>query len=232
MVLCLLSTQVSQAKAQEVTYKVRQDRLIGHRDGELIISESSVEYRTKNEKERRKWSYPDIKLFEILSPTRVRIRTYEAQKRLLGRDESLTFKIVEGELDQKVSDFLRAHIDRPFVTSFTGEEGEVLAEISVKHLHRFGGCQGTLKVYDNRLIYVAVDGRNSRSWRWTDIQTVGWTDKYRFEVSTYEPQTGGPKRSYNFSLKEEMTEGTYDLIWNRVFRPTPLIKSVEKGIQK
>lgn len=230
----IILTLTQSVIAQEFSYKVQQDRLKGHRDGELIISTNGVEFRAKKEKDSRVWTYTDIKLFEILSPTRVRIWTYQNRKLLLGQEESLTFKIIDGQIDQQVSDFLRERIARPLVTSLTKEENEraPLAQIPVKHLHRWSGCQGFLKVYADRLVYEAQDGHDSRSWRWTDIRAVGRPDIDRFEVLTFEPQTGGPKRSFNFILKEPLPDKTYDFIWSRVFRPTPLIKVNGGGIDK
>src|SRR5581483_3136239 len=200
--------------AQEFTYKVEQDRTIGHRDGQLIISDKGIEYRAaKRENEDRTWTYEDIKLF-------------------LGRDESLTFKIVEGQIDQKVSDFLRERSARPFVTSFVEKEAAPLAEIPVKHSHRFGGCEGTLKIFADRLVYESQTGHDSRSWRWTDIRSIGRSDLYRFDVETFEPQIGASSRSFNFILKEQMPDKTYDLIWSRVYRPTPLIRATEVGRER
>ena len=222
---CFLLLSALQVNAQEFTYKVRQDRLIGDREGELIISTDQFEFRAKKEKDSRSWTYGEIKLFEILSSTRVRVWTYENRKLRLGQEENLSFKIINGQIDQQVSDFLRDRMTRPFVTSFTNEESEILSQIPVKHLHRFSGCQGVLKLYADRLVYEAEDGHDSRSWRWTDIGAVGRPDIDRFEVLTFEPQTGGPKRSFNFILKERLAEKTYDFIWSRVFRPTPLIRA-------
>ena len=221
---CFLLLSALQVNAQEFTYKVRQDRLIGDHEGALIISTDQVEFRAKKEKDSRSWAYGEIKLFEILSPTRLRVWTYQNRKLQLGQDENLTFKIINGQIDQQVSDFLRQRMTRPFVTSFTNEESEILAQIPVKHLHRFSGCQGVLKIYADRLVYEAEDDHDSRSWRWTDIGAVGRPDIDRFEVLTFEPQTGGPKRSFNFLLKERLADKTYDFIWSRVFRPTPLIR--------
>src|SRR5258708_7936572 len=105
---CFAVLFASQVQAQEFTYKVQQDRFKGQRDGDLIISATGVEYRaTKREKESRTWTYTDIKLFEILAPTRVRIWTYQNRKLLLGQEESLTFKIIDGQIDQQVRHFLR-----------------------------------------------------------------------------------------------------------------------------
>lgn len=221
---------INSATAQEFKYKVQQDRLIGHRDGELTISDKGVEYHaTKREKENRAWSYGDIKLLEILSPTKVRLWTYRDRKLQLGKDESLTFKIVEGQIDQKVSDFLRERIARPFVTSFVEAEEAGLAQVPVKHSHRFGGCEGILKVYEDKLVYQSETGHDSRSWRWTDIRSVGRSDLYRFDVETFEPQIGTSSRSFNFILKEQMPDKIYDQIWSRVYRPTPLLRPGERA---
>ncbi|HKP35501.1 MAG TPA: hypothetical protein VJT71_01490 [Pyrinomonadaceae bacterium] len=224
---CFVLLFALRVNAQEFTYKVEQDRLIGHRDGELIISDKAVEYRAKRNKESRAWTYTDIRLLEILSPTRVRIWTYKDRKLRLGRDQSLTLKIVEGQIDQKVSDFLRERIARPFVTSFAEEDQNALAQIPVKHSHRLGGCEGLLRIYPDRLVYESQTGHDSRSWRWTDIRSVGRSDLYRFDVETFEPQLGASSRSFNFTLKERMADKTYDLIWSRVYRPTPLIRAGE-----
>jgi hypothetical protein len=223
---CFVLLVALQVNAQEFTYRVEQDRLIGHRDGELIISDKGIKYRaTKREKESRAWTYTDIRLFEILSPTSVRIWTYKDSKLRLGKDQSLTFKIIEGQIDQGVSDFLRQRIARPFVTSFTSEGSEPLAEIRVKHTRWLSGSEGILKVYPDRLVYESQTSHDSRSWRWTDIRGVGRPDRYRFDVDTFEPQIGASSRSFSFILKEEMSDKTYDLIWSRVYRPTPLIRA-------
>lgn len=223
---CLIVLLAFQINAQEFTYKVQQDRTVGHRDGELTISDNGIEYRAeKRDKESRSWTYSgDIKLLEILSPTKIRIWTYKDRRLLLARDESLTFKLVDGQLDQKVSDFLRERLPRAFVTSFVEEDGTPLATIPVKHSHRFGGCEGLLKVYPDRLIYDSETGHDSRSWRWTDIRSVGRSDVYRLDIETFEPQSGASSRSFNFTLKEQMPDRIYDLLWSRIYRPTPLIR--------
>lgn len=225
----LLSVGVTVA-AQEFKYRVEQDRTIGHRDGELIISDKGVEFLAKQEKDSRAWAYDDIKLFEILSPTRLRIQTYSDRKLYPGKDESVSFKVVDGQLDRNVSDFLRARTTRPFVTSFVEEhERAGIAEIPVKHSHRFGGCEGLLKVYADKLEYQSTTGHDSRSWRWADIRSIGRADVYRFDVETFEPQMGASSRSFNFVLKERMADEIYDLIWSRVYRPTPLTRVTERA---
>lgn len=220
------------ANAQEFRFKVQLDRMIGHRDGELIISDKGLQYRsTKRENESRAWTYEDIKLLEILTPTKLRVWTYQDRKLYLGKDESLTFRIFEGQIDQNVNAFLRQRISRPLVTSLTEEQETSLAQIPVKHSHRFGGCEGILRVYSDKLVYESKTGHNSRSWRWTDIRSVGRPDIYRFDVETFEPQVGASSRTFNFVLKEPMNDKTYDLVWSRVYHPKPLIRVSESGVR-
>ena len=66
-----------QVNAQEFTYKVRQDRLIGHREGELIISTDHVEFRAKKN-DSRSWAMArlsSLKSFLLLAYGSGRMRT-------------------------------------------------------------------------------------------------------------------------------------------------------------
>ena len=227
-IAALLFLIVTTVAAQEFKYKVELDRIFGHRDGELIITDKGVEYLAERENESRSWSYADIELIEILSPTQLRIQTYKDRKLYLGADEILTFKIIEGQLNHIVSNFLQGRTTRPFVTSFVEEDEQTsIAEIPVKHSHRFGGCEGVLKVYPDKLEYESKTGHNSRSWRWIDIRSVGRSDVYRFDVETFEPEIGMSSRNFNFVLKERMSDEVYELIWGCVYRPTSLIRVTE-----
>lgn len=220
--LLTLLFSAAEARAQEFTYKVQQSRLLRDKVGELVIADTEIRYRSADGKAGGRWTYRDIRLLEILSPTRVRIWTYDDHSKLFGIDESFTLEIVDGSMTKEVSDFLRSRIGRPFVTAFTDETGSVLAELPAKHNHRFGGCEGTLRVFSDHLVYDSEKSGNSRSWRWTDLRTVSRIDPYRFEVLTYEREFGGPGRSYTFALKEAMPEAVFDAIWTNVYRPTPL----------
>jgi len=209
------------AAAGDLSYKVRQHKLVGGRDGTLTFTEELVEYRSSDGKHGGSWAYRDVRQIELLSPTRVRIVTYEDKTEYFGADRTYTLDLVEGRLTREVSDFLRSKLSRPLVTSFTDREGVALAELSVKHNHRFGGCEGTVSVFDDRLVYASEEEENSRTWLWTDVRSVSRPDPFRLEISTYERELGS-RRTFTFDLKAPMSDEAYDLLWQRVYRPTPL----------
>jgi hypothetical protein len=225
--LFIFSLSVVQVNAQEFRYRVEQGRLMRDRNGELIFSREGVEFLAEKSENSRKWAYNDIKLIEIPSPRHVHIWTYDDERLFLGKDEKLTFKVIEPELDKVTIAFLRGRVNRPFVVSFSvADEGvQPIVEIAVKHLHRLGGCQGVLKIYKEQLTFVSSKDGNSRTWYWTDLQSVGRTGPYRIELSTYERETGGSERNFNFELKEPLPEDVYDMVWSKVYSRTPSFRS-------
>lgn len=205
---------------QEFTFTVRHGRMLGDRDGTLKLTAEKVEFRSKDGEHGGSWTYRDIQRLEVLSKTRIRITTYEDNK-FFGMDRVFTLEIVGGELTSEVSDFLRSRMPKPFTTWFTDREGEPIVELAVKHHHRFGGCQGTIAVYDDRLVFVSDSGKGSRTWLWSDLRGVSRPDPFRLELATWERESGGPK-AYTFAVKEAMPDAAYEAIWERIYRPTPL----------
>jgi len=101
-----------------------------------------------------------------------------------------------------------------------GEENPPLYVLPARHRHRWGGCNGELRIYEDRVIYESFeDKENSRLWRWSDIQSFGRSGRYKFEIATFEPQFGGEK-TFNFDLKEEMTDEAYDFVWKKFYKVT------------
>ena len=137
---------------------------------------------------------------------------------MLGRDRIFKFKILEGEISPEASALLMEKATRPLVTSVLPETvGAPVFEVPVKHLHRVGGCLGTLKIYPDRVIYESKDmPSDSRYWRYGDIQNFSQSERFRFEIVTFESKFGGPK-AYNFQLREELPARAYDYVWARVY---------------
>lgn len=228
-------TNATKAKGKptnEFRFWVKHDHLRKSCEGELVINEEGIEYITAFEKHERYWDFGDIKLLKLISKTEIEVQTYTTyrpkltlnQSLNIGRDESFRFKFLEGEMTQEISNFLQGKIKKPMATSFVGvgdEAAPPIYSLPVRHRHRWGGCSGLLKVYDDRLVYQSyTEPKDSRLWRWSDIQGLGRSSRYKFEITTFEPQFGGPEKPYNFDLKEEMTDEIYDFVWKKFYKVT------------
>ena len=219
MALSILVFGNAEANAQEFKFAVEHDHLIKSCKGELVINQKGVEYRTENKEHQRQWTYTDIKLIKLASPKEIKVYTYESNLMNVGRDETFEFRVLQDQVTIALSDFLLARITRPLATTFVATEEKGRYEIPVRHNHRISSCQGTLKIYADKVIYQSSKQENSRYWRWTDIQSISRAGPYEFSITTYEPKLGGPK-VYNFDLKEQMDEAVYEYLWARVYKVT------------
>lgn len=207
---------------------VKKDRLRGASRGTLAFGQDGVEYRTPDKDDARVWSYENIKQLQILSSTRIAILTYEDQGRLkLGADRTFRFEVVEGAVSSDLVTFLLDRITRPVVTAvMPRDEGTPLFRLNVKHQRQGRGSEGTLVMYDTRLVYLTERDGESRHWRFGDVYAVLRLDRFRLQVLAYEGGSG-ETRPFVFELKTELPDGFYDALWARV-NPTSL-DEVTKG---
>jgi hypothetical protein len=217
---------VDSAMAQEFKFNVRQDRLIGDHNGELVFKDEVVVFQDGKSNQSTSISYTDIKLIEIPSANLVRIWTYQDKEWLLGKDRSYSFYLLEEKISREVITFIRSRNKRPFLIAFAdSEENETpITELAVKHKHRLGGCQGILRIFKDRVSFITSEKSHSREWLWTEIESVSRSDRWQLEILTHEREIGGSEKNYNFALKESLSDESYNFIWNNVFKPTPLIK--------
>jgi len=206
------------AMAQSYEFAVEHDHTFGGCRGKLIITPERVEYRTEYKEHSREWRYTDLRQIKIASPKRIELASYEDRKWWMGLDRVFEFKLLEGEITPEISALLVERAARPVVTSVTPKTEDAPAfEVPVKHLHRFGGCIGTLKIYPDRVVYESQDmPPDSRYWRYPDIRNFSQSERYRFEIISFEDKFGGPK-AYNFQLREDLPATAYDYVWARVY---------------
>lgn len=227
MSLLILSAPIM-ARAQSFEFSVEHQHTLQDCRGTLTITADKIEYQTVHKEDVRVWRYLEIRQIQVISPTKLEITSYEDQKRMLGRDRIFTFKLLDGQISPQISALFIEKTRYPVATSVmpvTAESPKF--ELAVKHLHTFGGCEGMLKIYADRVVYQSADKtENSRYWRWSDIQSISRSGAYQFSVSSFEQQFGGPTKTFNFELKERMDEAVYDYLWektNRVTYPLPAV---------
>ncbi|MBY0493326.1 MAG: hypothetical protein K2Y23_03855 [Cyanobacteria bacterium] len=203
----------------ELSVKRDHGHVWGASRGTLVVGQDGIEYRTTDKDDVRTWSYDDIKQIQILSPTRLRVLTYEDQGRLrLGADRTFRFDVVGGTVASELVTFLLDRTSRSVVTAVMPRiEGEPLFRASVKHQRQGRGSEGVLVLYDSQLLYRTERAGESRHWRFADVFSVLRLDGYRLEIRAYE---GGSDdtRSFVFELKSDLPDGFYDALWARVNR--------------
>ncbi len=234
-----IASPIPDAEPPLYIYKVAHDHRIGKGDGELRITETGIEYRGANEEEARHngvWRDDDIKRLEI-AKTGLRVVTYEATQFPLiprntpkmregksvrfGSEREHEFRLIEGEITPEVVRVLLARFKRPIATSVlpndTEESGTLIFEIPVFHRERAGGVSGTLRVFEDFVVFNSEQEGHSRYWRYENIRDIGSLGRYKFEMATYEGQFGTDGRSYIFDLKRPMTNAEYDQLWTRIY---------------
>lgn len=187
------------AAAQSYEFPVEHAHTLRNCRGTLVITPEKIEYKTDHKRDARIWEYVEIQQITVASPVELELTTYEDQKRLAGRDRIFKLRLLEGRITPEISALLLEKATHPLVTSVPPEsEGTPQFAIPVKHLHAFGGCSGTLKIYADRVVFESqTDGR---FWRYNDIQNFSQSERFRFEITGYENKVGGAK-AYNFQLR-------------------------------
>jgi len=217
--LALILQGFPSAAAQTFEYSVKHRHALRDCRGLLTITPDGAEYKTSDKKDNRKWNWDNIRTFEVKSPTEISIVTYEDQKRWIGKDKVFEFTLLDKKTTPDLSAFLLNHVRRPLKLAVLPEDTEKPAfEIPVKHLRTIAGTQGVLRIYNDKVVYRTAAKGDSRFWRIQDIRRFSQPDRFRFQIVSYLPKTGGPDEGYDFQLFEDLPQGVYDYLWVRLHR--------------
>ena len=66
------------------------------------------------------------------------------------------------------------------------------------------------RLKDDGIDYVTESGRDSRSWRWADIQTLANPNPYEFRVTGY-------REIVEFDLKQPMSRNLFEVMWDHLY---------------
>jgi hypothetical protein len=191
--------------------------------GTLAFGDQGVEYKTTKKDAGRRWTFEQIKQIQVLSPTRIVVRTYEDHGwTRLWTDRTVEFELERGVVGPELPAFLLAKIPRPVVTAVLPPlAGTPRFRVPVKHVRGRRGSDGDLVLYDDALVYESHQKGASRYWRSADLASVYAPDRFRLDVLTYEGG-GGDTRPFTFQLKTDLPPGFYDTLWAFLNAPAPL----------
>lgn len=209
IVSLLLVSTVGAHAADSFEFSVFRDHLPRKEAGRLMISDDGVSYQSENQK--TKIDVPLLNMFQVdvSDPKVIRIETYDILKqRLLGRRVHV-FRLVNSVHDDALSRFLSKTLQRPVVGAF-GPAPQPEAVIRAYHRHRLGGCHGTIRIDSDGIRFVSHRTEDSRTWLYRDLATIGTMNPFHFRVSTL-------AETFNFDLKERLSETAYDLTARRVY---------------
>ena len=211
--LALILLQNPAGATDTLTYKVHHEHAIGGCEGTLTFWAEGVRYETMENNHSRNWAYADVKYFEIVSEGKIEIHTYESYGvSRLGRDRDFDFRLLGGELGDDLYQLLVRKSPRAVVTHVVFPSTEVVQEIPVRHRHRLGGCQGTLTIATDKIIYRADRNEDSRIWRLEDIQSFASSDPFSLRLSS-------AFETFTFDLKVPLEQRSHDLLWKAVYAP-------------
>lgn len=172
------------------------------RHGSITFTDAGVQFNS------RSWDYKNIQRLE-LSPTEIRLRTYEDVRWQLGRDREFVFKHLAPGETAKLYLFLSAHLDQRFIARLPEPVTAPVWEAPAKMLHRNGGYNGELKIGAGCVVFEGPGEYASRTWRYTDLGNVSSSSPFELTLTSLDGET-------RFQLKEALLEDRYNDLWRRV----------------
>ncbi len=187
----------------------------GKCEGELIIGEEGIEYRSpKKESHNRTWVWQNIQSVDRKSPSRLSVLTYEDQKLRLGQDKVFDFELLSADrtFTDRTLSFISDRLKKP-VTDRVTEPIDAEYQVPAKHKHALGGCEGTLYFGPETIVYDSEDASNSRKWKKDrDVANVWSANRFELEIRTYEENRRNfdKMRVFRFQLKEPLNQAYYE----------------------
>jgi hypothetical protein len=193
------------AMASAAQFAVRHEHLRKGCAGVMTVDENGVRF-TGAKKHAWSWKYEDIQQLR-LAPGSLYILTYKDSKLRLGSDRRYTFtgKIPADELYA----LLRERMDQRFVAAVGQAIGLPTWSLPVKHLKPIVGSEGTLAFGADAIVYSTPARDDSRTWRYSDIESVASSGPFQLTITTLE-------KGFNFQLKQPITEARYNQLWLQI----------------
>jgi hypothetical protein len=205
------------ASAQTVTARHKHARASAA--GELQVSVEGIVFSGsgKEQKHSRTWKYEDIQQLE-LSPTSLRILTYEDQKWVLGRDREYEFVELPPWFAETVYGRWRGLLDQRFIADLPDKQLRPEWEVPAKLPGAIQGSQGVIRVGEDRIVYQTDKPGQSRTWRLEDIDNIASAGRFDLSIVTAEHHGSfnSGSREFRFQLKQPLSEARYNELWRRL----------------
>jgi hypothetical protein len=221
---------------KELRFEVQHAHLWKHGAGTLVITERGVSFQELTKKKQAKHAfelnYQDIQEFR-LSADKITLVTYKDRKWRLGIDKEYKFTLTPGQSFNEAYTLLKDRLDQRFVAAVADEQIQPLWEAPAKLLGRVTGSEGILQVSSDRVVYRTTRKRQSRTWRYGDIENISTSGPFQLTLTTYERAKThyGNLKGFNFQLKQALDEKQFNLLWRRLnqTKGLELLTSAQEG---
>lgn len=174
--------------------------------GTLRLDPEGVEFRSA--KLKRRWAYVDIHTFDV-SLRELTLLTYESRPWHEPGERPFHFTLAE-IMPPEIAAQFSERVGKPVQNGAPVPSAATIAEIPVHYRRWIGGSNGTLRLKDDGIDYVTEGSRDSRSWRWADIQTIASSNPYEFRVTGY-------REIVEFDLKQPMPGDLFETLWDHLY---------------
>ena len=194
--------------------------------GTLVITDTGVSFEEKykdgdhpKHPHMWRWDYQDIQQLKIF-PNTLQVLTYKDNKWKLGADREYQFDLDSERTFEDAYQLLKGRLDERFVAAIPDRPFSILFEIPVKHTLRFGGGEGVLQVGTDAIVYKSAKSKESRTWRYRDIENLSSSGPFQLTITSYERAKAhyGNLKGFNFDLKQRLDEANYNDLWLRLNR--------------
>lgn len=181
--------------------------LLSKDSGTLVINESGVEFRPEHG-DTKEWTFLDIHSFSI-APHQLLLQTFT--NRSLHRPGEKSYRF---DLDQAVpptiATFLAKEVSRPSRNTTPNPRIQDIASIPARHRRLIDSTNGVLRFQQEGIQYISGSLKDSRSWRWADLQAISEPDPYHLSVFGY-------RDTYTFDLKAPLSRKLFDWATDEIF---------------
>ena len=190
--------------------------------GTLLVDDAGIEFRSPKFSQR--WLYGEIKTFDLSGSLELVITGYENRHWHEPGERTFRFTLSQPMPPDIATEFT-ARVGRPVINGDPWPRSAAIAELQAHRRERFGGSNGTLRLRNEGIDYVAANGRDSRSWRWSDIQTIANPDPWEFRVTGY-------REIVEFDLKQPLSPGLFDRLWDNLYARDLNLEAPKEGDRK
>jgi hypothetical protein len=195
--------------AQAVEFSAAHRHLNGRCNGVLAVTEEGIAFRGPK---GHNWKWPAAEIRQLqVAAGRIGLLDYSHSYEFTGQAPAA-----------EIYAMLQPLMERRMVyeAATPGGVPQTLGSVPVERRLRRGGSGGTLAFGSDSVIFAALRGGESRTWRYADIDTISTSGPYQLTITTFElaPWHYGDRKEFNFRLKEPITEARYNELWLHIER--------------